>query len=568
MKFRILFGLLIVGLLVGGVSGLNWSLEVVDTSGSWKGQWASIAIDSNNIPHMEGYDADTGPSGALKYCNRIGGSWSCETILTGDYPQYGDIAIDSLNVIHISHQNSTVGVGALAYCTGTSGSWSCEVVDIEVNAGVDTAIAIDSSNNVHMTHYDATNTSLRYCTGSYGSWSCEEVDTTNSVGHDSSVVVETSGTVHISYTDATNHDLRYCTGSFGSWSCETVESTNFVGYYTDIALNSTNEVHIAHTDVVNGPRYCAGSAGSWSCEAVESGGYYSSIDIDSSDIPHIALQDSSYNLRYCNRSSSWLCEAVDSSGEVDFYKDIKVDSNSKVHIAYCNYQGADNELLYANATLPTAAPSDITPPNVTINTPTAIYYNTVSITLNTTVTDDTAVDSCWYSLNSWGTNTSYNCSDVVMTASEGSNTVWVGANDTLGNENTTESVTFTVDLTNPNVTIHWPQNHTKTKERVTPFNFTATDNIAATLTCYLYLDGVLNSTNSSVINGTATVITPTGNLSSKWWNFSILCEDDALNSYQTGTYWVEVRYWPFLEVAGAVTVVGYLLYRRFRRGRR
>ena len=123
------------------------------------------------------------------------------------------------------------------------------------------------------------------------------------------------------------------------------------------------------------------------------------------------------------------------------------------------------------------------------------------------------------------------------------------------------------DITSPNITLNWPQNHTKTKDRTPEFNFTATDNLASTLNCSLYLNGVLNTTNSSVLNGSATIISPTGNLSSQWWNFSILCDDGSGNTHQTGTYWVEVRYWPFLAVS-AVAIVGYLIYRRFRRGRR
>jgi len=88
--------------------------------------------------------------------------------------------------------------------------------------------------------------------------------------------------------------------------------------------------------------------------------------------------------------------------------------------------------------------SDTTPPNVTINEPKPQTYTSTSLTLKTTISDDNSVDSCWYSLNNWATNITYNCVSATFTASEGSNTVRVGANDSYGNVNASESITFIV----------------------------------------------------------------------------------------------------------------------------
>ena len=229
------------------------------------------------------------------------------------------------------------------------------------------------------------------------------------------------------------------------------------------------------------------------------------------------------------------------------------------------YIGSYDNKLYAFGV---SASPDTTPPSVTINHPTASTYNTTTVTLNTTVTDDTAVDQCWYSLNSWLTNVSYDCVNTTLNASEGSNTVNVGANDTLGNANTTESVTFTVDVTNPNTTINWPPTKIATKSTQPSFNITVTDNLDVTLNCSIIVDGSIVVTNSSVLNNTATLLTPTSALSNGWRNWTCRCTDSSDNVGETDPRWLQIRYFPFLEISGAITVVGYLLYRRFRRGRR
>ncbi|MEM7827037.1 MAG: CARDB domain-containing protein [Candidatus Aenigmatarchaeota archaeon] len=91
---------------------------------------------------------------------------------------------------------------------------------------------------------------------------------------------------------------------------------------------------------------------------------------------------------------------------------------------------------------------DTTPPSVTINSPQNTTYSTTSIILNTTITDAySGLDVCWYSLDNWATNTTYNCVNKTLTLSEGSYTLRVAANDTLGNLNNTESVSFTISVT-------------------------------------------------------------------------------------------------------------------------
>ncbi len=86
---------------------------------------------------------------------------------------------------------------------------------------------------------------------------------------------------------------------------------------------------------------------------------------------------------------------------------------------------------------------DTTLPNVIITEPKNITYSITSLEINFSASDSN-LDSCWYSNNSGITNASLeNCNNVSYTASEGSTTIKVYANDTAGNENF-NNVTFSI----------------------------------------------------------------------------------------------------------------------------
>ncbi len=91
---------------------------------------------------------------------------------------------------------------------------------------------------------------------------------------------------------------------------------------------------------------------------------------------------------------------------------------------------------------------DLTPPFVSIDSPTNSTYTANTIDFNFTVSDAiTSVDSCWYSLDG-GSNTSSCGNTTLSSLSDGGHTVILYANDSVNNINTT-NITFTVSLTSP-----------------------------------------------------------------------------------------------------------------------
>gem|GEM_PF-5512926 len=102
------------------------------------------------------------------------------------------------------------------------------------------------------------------------------------------------------------------------------------------------------------------------------------------------------------------------------------------------------------------------PPQVSIIYPKNTTYDKNVTELNYTASDETALDSCWYSLNGGATNSSrQDCGTnwTGLTSTEGSNTWTLYVNDTGGNENSS-SVTFVVDTIAPDISIISPANTT------------------------------------------------------------------------------------------------------------
>ena len=95
-----------------------------------------------------------------------------------------------------------------------------------------TSIAIDSYNKVHISYYDVSNRDLKYVTGyPSGPWDIQTVDSSVYVLLyfysivNTSIATDSNNKVHISYYDATNDDLKYATNALGSWVTQTVDST-------------------------------------------------------------------------------------------------------------------------------------------------------------------------------------------------------------------------------------------------------------------------------------------------------------------------------------------------------
>ncbi len=140
---------------------------------------------------------------------------------------------------------------------------------------------------------------------------------------------------------------------------------------------------------------------------------------------------------------------------------------------------------------------DTTPPLIFVISPANITYNTSTINLN--VSSNEAQAGWKYKLNAAG-NVSFD-PNTTITAAEGTNNITVYVNDSLGNENTTIRY-FTVDLTNPAITIVVPANISYPSNPQLNFSYSEIRPDA----CWYSLNGSSNITLASCnTNGTVLV---------------------------------------------------------------
>jgi len=255
------------------------------------------------------------------------------------------LAIDSSDNFHISYYDDINKNLKYAYYDGT---WHTETVDSDYDVGMHSSIALDSNNNPHISYYNNTRDDLKYAHYD-GAWHIETVNSVGMVGSTSSLALDSSNNPHISYFDNYNYDLKYAYYD-GAWHIETVDSVGMVGCISSLALDSSNNPHISYYDDDRGNLKYAHYDGTWQIETVDSDydvGRDSSLALDSSNNPHISYYDDARgNLKYAHYDGGWQIETVDSDYDVGWYPTLALDSSNNPHISY--YDNTNGDLKYAH----------------------------------------------------------------------------------------------------------------------------------------------------------------------------------------------------------------------------
>ncbi|MGB2194637.1 MAG: putative Ig domain-containing protein, partial [Candidatus Poseidoniaceae archaeon] len=355
---------------------------IIDSNGN-VGEYTSIAIDSNGFKHISYYGG-----GDLKYATDTSGSWVVTTVDTSARRESTSIAIDSNDAVHISYQGS----GNLKYATcssscATASNWDLVSVDTtSTNVGEYGSIAIDSNDTIHISYFDNGNNDLKYATCSNGctsasNWTNVSVYTTGVVGMFTSIAIDSNDALHVAFWNRTSGHtgfLRYATCSSdctntSNWN-DVYIATYISGYgFTSLAIDSNDAVHISYRGinpqlptVYTNLNYATCSSGcttasNWDVVSVDTASYptaYTSLAIDSNDAVHISYGDNNINggLRYatcssgCTSGSNWNKVGLDATADyLGYYNSIAIDANDAVHIAYRDHTNGDLKYIALDA---------------------------------------------------------------------------------------------------------------------------------------------------------------------------------------------------------------------------
>ena len=338
-------------LLTAGTSFAQWNFETVDNSVN-VGWYSSIAIDSDNYPHIAYLDAY---NNALKYACWTGTEWFIETVDTGVGPDELDksisIALDLLGNPHIAYSTSHGNPGdTIRYAYWDGAAWQkTDIVDSGYGL-IWPSLALDSQDRPHISWCNETGGSLEYARWDGSIWQVTTVEAGSCTGYCNSLDLDSSDYPHISYISAAEY-LKYARWNGADWEKVTLDTVGYYGFEginTSISVDESDHPHIAYTYwITDDLKYAYYNGSDWQITTVDNNGITGkepSIAVDSEEYPHISYRSTA--LKYaCWTGSAWDILVLDESSNAGVQNSIALGTDDNPHISYA--QGISAVLKYA-----------------------------------------------------------------------------------------------------------------------------------------------------------------------------------------------------------------------------
>ncbi|NLF87241.1 hypothetical protein GX563_00295 [Candidatus Bathyarchaeota archaeon] len=275
------------------------------------------------------------------------------------------IVIDSNNLPHIAylgyqtvHSDSPIDV---VYASFNGTIWQTQVVT-EGSGKID--LALDSSNNPHITFNDNRNEALMYAQWNGNNWTIQQVDANGRFG---SLKLDSKGNPHIAYR--VDDVLKYAYFNESNWNTQILDSSRYelLDYQSSLCLDKNDNPHILYgfntgqtSNSVSTLKYAYLNDYGWKIQTVASNVDigFGNLALDSYGNPHLTYakghpQSTSNHVTITHLSfngSQWGSDVIANDVMILGYGSayLTIEANDTVYASYPTY---DNSYLVGSLQL-------------------------------------------------------------------------------------------------------------------------------------------------------------------------------------------------------------------------
>jgi len=222
-----------------------------------------------------------------------------------------------------------------------------------VSAGTNIALAIDTSNNLHVAYFDSPTRNLYYGIKTGGAWTTAVIadpDYYDHVNGEPSLALDTNGYPAIAYL--TDDNLRYAYFDGATWNYETIYDESADGKYPDFPSLELAGGDITYPNIsfIDGDGYlrlasyggmdpCPGTSEEYDCPYRDNASTYqtvTSLAMTGSELRSVIYMDAQtgvLHLQHETSSNTWNPHIVDHSYNTGLSSSLAVDSDGP-HISY------------------------------------------------------------------------------------------------------------------------------------------------------------------------------------------------------------------------------------------
>lgn len=231
-------------------TGWNWAISQLDPSASDAVAVAlATSVAGDPIVVYNG-----GPNRDLRVAKDSAGIWKYSVVLPSGNPQFIDVAVSSLDSIHVVYYDGNQNCLHHAVGHVNGAPWRFEDITCDTSSvGLFPSLALDAAGLPHIAYYNDINRSLYYAhfDGGTHTWIADSIrgGSSSAIGKFNDLLLDANGLAKIAYLDEQSDAVFLSElAANGTWTHTTVDSQNIsnIGRPISMQIDDLGKVWIAY----------------------------------------------------------------------------------------------------------------------------------------------------------------------------------------------------------------------------------------------------------------------------------------------------------------------------------